>query len=144
MIRRLVFFVLVLTLIFPVAAVFGQADGETLLQRAITVLNAELGTAFARGDVNRWSWEEKFFPDASLDCPQPEMMYAQVTTRGFIVTMEFDGTSYDVRITAESDAAVLCGTTTVEAPPAVAPTTAKDSLCTGKMKRLIVATRRRC
>jgi hypothetical protein len=38
------------------------------------------------------------FPDASLDCPQPGMAYAQVLTPGFVVIVEADGRRFDVRV----------------------------------------------
>ena len=38
------------------------------------------------------------FPDASLDCPQPDTAYAQVITPGFQVLVEADGRRFDVRV----------------------------------------------
>jgi len=38
------------------------------------------------------------FPDASLDCPQTDMAYAQVITPGFQVLVEADGRRFDVRV----------------------------------------------
>ncbi len=38
------------------------------------------------------------WPDASLGCPQPGMMYAQVLTSGYQATVEVDGETYDVRM----------------------------------------------
>lgn len=44
------------------------------------------------------SSEPRNFADASLDCPQPGMAYAQVITPGFRVLVEADGRRFDVRI----------------------------------------------
>ena len=35
------------------------------------------------------------WPDASLACPQPGMMYAQVITPGYRIVLEVDGKSYE-------------------------------------------------
>jgi hypothetical protein len=37
------------------------------------------------------------WPDSSLGCPQPDMMYLQVITPGYQVVLEVDGRQYDVR-----------------------------------------------
>lgn len=42
--------------------------------------------------------ESREYPDASLGCPQPDMMYAQVLTSGYQATVEVDGETYDVRM----------------------------------------------
>jgi hypothetical protein len=44
------------------------------------------------------SSEPREFADASLDCPQPGMAYAQVITPGFRVLVEADGRRFDVRV----------------------------------------------
>ncbi len=43
------------------------------------------------------SVEAREFSDASLDCPQPGMSYAQVITPGYRVLLEADGRRFDVR-----------------------------------------------
>jgi hypothetical protein len=47
--------------------------------------------------------------DTSLGCPQPGMMYAQVITPGYRVTLEAGGQTYDYH-TNQSDHVVLCQT----------------------------------
>jgi hypothetical protein len=47
--------------------------------------------------------------DTSLGCPQPGMMYAQVITPGYRVTLEAEGQTYDYH-TNQSDHVVLCQT----------------------------------
>ena len=44
------------------------------------------------------SSEPRDFADASLDCPQPGMAYAQVITPGFRVLVEANGRRFDVRV----------------------------------------------
>ena len=45
------------------------------------------------------------WPDASLGCPKPGMMYAQAITPGYQITFEHDGSNYAVH--ANSDASLL-------------------------------------
>jgi hypothetical protein len=47
------------------------------------------------------------WPDTSLGCPQPGMMYAQVITPGYRVALEAGGQTYDYH-TNQSDRVVLC------------------------------------
>jgi hypothetical protein len=47
------------------------------------------------------------WPDASLGCPQPGMMYAQVVTPGYRVILEAGGKMYEYH-TDEGRFAVLC------------------------------------
>ena len=51
--------------------------------------------------------EEVDWPDASLGCPQPDMMYAQVITPGYKATVEIEGETYDVHLDA-SGRGVVC------------------------------------
>jgi hypothetical protein len=47
------------------------------------------------------------WPDASLGCPQPGMMYAQVITPGYRVVLEAEGQTYEYH-TDEGRFVVLC------------------------------------
>jgi hypothetical protein len=47
------------------------------------------------------------WPDTSLGCPQPGMMYAQVITPGFRIVLEAKGQSYEYH-TDEDRSVVLC------------------------------------
>lgn len=46
--------------------------------------------------------EQTIFGDASLDCPEPGMAYAQVLTPGYRVLAEADGRRFDVRVSGQS------------------------------------------
>jgi hypothetical protein len=50
--------------------------------------------------------ESRQWPDASLGCPQPGMMYAQVITPGFQIILSAAGQEYDYR--TDLQRAVLC------------------------------------
>jgi hypothetical protein len=47
------------------------------------------------------------WPDASLGCPRPGMMYAQVVTPGFLIVLEAAGQSYEYH-TDRNCAVVMC------------------------------------
>ena len=49
-------------------------------------------------DVTVLEVQSREWPDASLGCPQPDMMYAQMLTSGYIATVEIDGETYDVHM----------------------------------------------
>jgi hypothetical protein len=55
------------------------------------------------------SAEEMIWPDASLGCPQPDMMYAQVLTPGWrMVFKDTNGTEYQVHTTEDRKDFVVC------------------------------------
>ena len=56
------------------------------------------------------SLEKVEWPDASLGCPKPGMMYAQVITPGFKVVLEAQGQTYEYHTDA-AQSVVLCGLT---------------------------------
>jgi hypothetical protein len=47
------------------------------------------------------------WPDGSLGCPQPDMMYTQAIVPGYWVVLELDGESFDYRV-SERGGFVLC------------------------------------
>jgi hypothetical protein len=65
---------------------------------AIADLAGRLG--IAKSAVKVLQIEAVEWPDASLGCPQPGMMYAQVITPGYRILLEAVGQTYDYRATA--------------------------------------------
>jgi hypothetical protein len=59
------------------------------------------------GQVRFMSIQAVVWPDASLGCPQPGMMYAQVLTPGYRIILKVDGQEYFYH-TDEEDALMLC------------------------------------
>jgi len=49
------------------------------------------------------------WPDASLGCPEPGMMYAQVITPGYQILLSHDGETYRYHTDARGNRVVLCG-----------------------------------
>jgi hypothetical protein len=52
--------------------------------------------------------ESVTWPDGSLGCPEPGMMYTQIVTPGYHVVLELDGTSYDYRVAGDGNVVRLC------------------------------------
>lgn len=129
--RLLRMMALVLVALVPLATVQAQGDGEgdtptdatITLNAAIQALGDQLGTPLTTADLTSWTWEEEFFSDASLGCPQPGMAYAQQITRGFKITLIYNGITYDYRLTPDGQVVILCGSEAGSAatPAPVAP-----------------------
>jgi len=68
------------------------APAPELLQLARRDLAARLNVP--EDSVRVASTRPQTWPDASLGCPQPDKMYAQVTTPGFVIELESGGKTY--------------------------------------------------
>lgn len=77
---------------------------EVALEAAIADLAARLNIAEA--DVRVDGVEKRMWNDASLGCPQPGMMYAQVITPGFLIRLSAGGKAYTYHTSLTR--AVLC------------------------------------
>ena len=69
-----------------------SGDAERLYQLARTDLAKRLGIEERK--VKKLSVEPRTWPDASLGCPKPDALYAQVETRGFLIELEALGKTY--------------------------------------------------
>lgn len=72
---------------------------------AVADLSARLGVS--PDQVTVVSAEPVVWPDASLGCPQPDMMYAQVLQDGMRIVLSVDGKEY-VYHSGETQAPFLC------------------------------------
>jgi hypothetical protein len=72
----------------------GKDSGEAdrLYRMARTDLARRLG--IEEGRVKRVSVAPRTWPDASLGCPKPDTMYAQVETPGYLIELEAAGKKY--------------------------------------------------
>lgn len=68
-------------------------DAREVVERAQSDLAQRLGVSTT--DVVVTDLEAVEWPDASLGCPQPGMMYAQVVTPGYRIILEVGGESYE-------------------------------------------------
>ena len=62
----------------------------------------------ASDDVEAVAIEPVDWPDASLGCPEPGQMYAQVVTPGYRITLEVDGKEYELHTDKAGRAIVTC------------------------------------
>jgi hypothetical protein len=81
------------------------AEAVGAVQAAQADLAEKLGVE--KGAIEVLSVEAVDWPDASLGCPQPGMMYAQVITPGFRVLLGVEGQVYEYH-TDRGQTAVLC------------------------------------
>ncbi|MFQ5340050.1 MAG: hypothetical protein ACE5F6_00735 [Anaerolineae bacterium] len=82
------------------------AEAEEMIQVARASLMAQLkqtDEAFELVDVQPAEW-----PTAAMGCPQPDQMYAQVTTAGYVVRLKTDRDVYEVHV-SKSGQVVFCG-----------------------------------
>ena len=90
---------------FPVVKVKPPAEAKQAVELAIDDLIQKTGVA--RKTVRLVSVETVQWSDASLGCPKPGMVYAQVITPGFLVVLEAMGEEYEYH-TDEGRFVVLC------------------------------------
>lgn len=69
-------------------------DQQAMADATMTWVADQLGVA--ADDITVVSVEPVEWPDSSLGCPQPDMIYAAVITPGYQVTVEAQGTTYAV------------------------------------------------
>lgn len=67
-------------------------DLEEYLDFVKDDLSGRLGVSY--DSVNLANYEAREFPDTSLDLPQPDEIYAQVITPGYVVDLEVEGETY--------------------------------------------------
>jgi len=84
-----------------------QAGAEQIIQLAQKDLAQRL--SLAPEAIRLVSVKAMEWSDASLGCPQPGMMYAQVITPGFRAVLEAEGQTYEYHTDA-GRSVVLCGT----------------------------------
>jgi hypothetical protein len=78
-------------------------------QRVVQIAMEDLARALdlAPGEISVLSVEAVEWPDTSLGCPRPGMMYAQVITPGLRVVLEANNQSYEYH-TDQNSSVVLC------------------------------------
>ena len=69
---------------------------ETLVDLAKADLAQRLGVDLTA--ITLVSYEEVVWPDASLGCPHPDMLYKQVPQDGVRIVLAFEGTTYDYHV----------------------------------------------
>lgn len=82
-----------------------MSDLDRLVERAKEQLSEETGVDVA--DIDFIESEEVEWPDASLGCPEPGMMYAQVITPGYHIVLEADGEEYEYHTSLDPEGRVV-------------------------------------
>lgn len=67
-------------------------SGQASIERAVADLSQRLG--IPEDEIDVAVAERVVWPDASLGCPEPDMMYAQVLQDGVRIVLEAAGTRY--------------------------------------------------
>jgi hypothetical protein len=67
-------------------------DADRVYRMARADLAKRLGIEERK--VKKRSIEPRTWPDASLGCPKPDTMYAQVETPGYVIELEASGKKY--------------------------------------------------
>ena len=87
------------------APVTGEVPAQ-VMTAVIADLSRQTGNDASGATVTKA--EAVTWPDGSLGCPQPGMMYTQMVTPGYQVILELDGKTYDYRIAGEGNVIRLC------------------------------------
>jgi WD40 repeat protein len=106
-------------LLVPALAVHAQNNPPPQLTNALADLSTQVGKTVTLADLQNWTFNQQNFPDPSMGCPKPGVMYAQVITPGIQFLLTYSGKVYDYRVTLDGQHTVLCGTT--DAPETIPP-----------------------
>jgi|GEM_PF-1265589 len=91
----------------PVLAQQSQTVPEQI-QPALDDLSTQLGEDVTFESLASFRWAYRDYPDASLGCPQPGQVYAQVVTPGYQFDLTYAGTTYDYRVSEDGQTVILC------------------------------------
>lgn len=83
-------------------------DPPPEIEVAFDALEARIDEPVNFDTITAFQWEERNFPDASLGCPRPGQMYAQVVTAGYKFLLTYEDITYDYRVPTGGESAILC------------------------------------
>ena len=81
-------------------------EAQPAVDAAFNAAASDLGVD--PGSVTVVSVEPTSWPDMSLGCPEPGMMYGQMITPGYVVEVEANGTTHAYHTDAAGQLAVTC------------------------------------
>lgn len=84
-----------------------EALPDAVMTSVMSTLQENAGITADATEVNLIRAEAVVWPDGSLGCPEPGVMYTQALVEGYWVVMEIDGETYDFRIN-DNGFAKLC------------------------------------
>ncbi|MFW5691817.1 MAG: SH3 domain-containing protein [Chloroflexota bacterium] len=110
--RKFAVFLIVLMSLFFGTTVHAQ-NNQAVLDRAdqaMAHLTQYLGvsTPITR-DVHFWRWEERIYDNAAFGCGIPGETYPAQPNRALDITISYQGTDYDYRVSWDGSILVLCG-----------------------------------
>ncbi|MGB1286877.1 MAG: GerMN domain-containing protein [Aggregatilineales bacterium] len=117
--KKIYLLIIISLLILP--GVVAQDTGAAIpdeVEAVLLDLSDKLGVSLTDEDVSI-TWEAQEFPDTSLGCPQPDMMYAQVFTAGYTIIIEYQDVMYDYRVAEGGDSVILCSPPADEIVPII-------------------------
>ena len=77
----------------PFLPILSASSLEALIEKARENLAQRL--SIPAGDISLVEAKEVVWPDGSLGCPQPGMMYAQVLTPGYLIKLKYDNRDFE-------------------------------------------------
>lgn len=80
---------------------------QKLVEQAKSVLSNLSAVSIAANDIQLVDMKSREWSDTSLGCPQEGMMYAQMLTSGYVITLEAQSSQYEFH-TDTADKVVLC------------------------------------
>jgi len=105
----------ILVLLASAMAAAQESARDAAIALARKTLSARLGVSAVQVDKA----EPVDWPDASLGCPEKGMLYAQMITPGYKISLKVDGRTYPVHVGAGR--AVVCGDSAKAQPARPAP-----------------------
>lgn len=117
-----VFVLLAALFVLPTAAQDTTGALPSQADLALAALSQGERANISVNDLQGLEYNQQQFPDASLGCPQPGQMYAQVITPGYQFLLTYNGVVYDYRVSEDGETVILCDTrSAVPTNPTAAP-----------------------
>ncbi|MFN8377852.1 MAG: SH3 domain-containing protein [Anaerolineae bacterium] len=110
-------FLLSLTALLALAVVpvFAQ-EPPVVFNQAVADLSARSGRTLTTDDFANYAWAQDIYPDTSFGCPVPPADVRSGPVSGYLVTITFEGVTYDYRGSADGSFLFLCGQSGEGAP----------------------------
>ncbi len=106
-----------------------------VFQQAMADLSARAGRSLTQADFANYAWAQDVYPDTGFGCPTPPAEVRPGPVSGYLITITFEGVTYDYRAAADGSILFLCGQSGEGAPAGstAAPVTpgAADACPTG-------------
>ena len=85
----------------PPLPISRSPGAPVLIEKAIADLAQRLSIPISQ--IEAIETKEATWPDTSLGCPQPDTVYAQIPTPGYLITLEYAGNKYEYHVDIHGD-----------------------------------------